>query len=447
MALSDDEKRMFDRMLNDQHKLKNQDIKAERYCEGSQRLEHIGLAVPPELRRFETIINVPRMAVDENEHRLDVKSLILPGEEKADAGLRALWDSNNLDSEASLLHRDALTYGRGFATVGQGEDEDDTYIRVESPRHMHMLIDDWRRRTDAALRLYKDANGRTEKATLYLPYTTVWLERENGGRWIETGRGDHDLGRVPVIMFLNNRKTGSWLGRSEMADVYGMTDSIARTVTNMQLGIETHSLPAKYAVGVSKGDFVDKNNDPLPVWEAYFTSLFATANPDAKIGQLSASSMANFHETVNELLSWCATVTGLPTRYLGQGAGSPVDDRAIRADEARLVKGVERKQTSFGDAWGWTMALANRFKTGEWIEGNRVKVEWHDAGTPTFASKSDAIQKLHGGGPIISREGSWDELGWSDARKDREKSYFEAEAREGLYALEKSVDEVVTEEV
>lgn len=443
MALSVDEDSMFKKMLNDQHKLKNQDVKAERYCEGSQRLEHIGLAVPPELRRFETIINVPRMAVDENEHRLDVKSLILPGEEQADAGLRELWDANNLDSEAPLLHRDALTYGRGFATVGLSEFEDETYIRVESPRHMHMLVDTWRRRTDAALRLYREANGRTEKATLYLPFTTIWLERENGGRWVEVARGDHDLGRVPVIMFLNNRKTGDWLGRSEMADLYGMTDSIARTVTNMQLGIETHSLPSKFALGVSKSDFVDKAGNPLPAWEAYFTSLFATENKEARIGQLSASSMENFHSTVNELLSWCATVTGLPTRYMGQGAGSPVDDRAIRADEARLVKGVERKQTAFGDAWGWTMALAHRFKSGEWLEGNRVKVEWHDAGTPTFASRSDAIQKLHGGGPVISREGAWDEMGWSDARKAREKAYFAAEAREGLYELEKQVAEVV----
>lgn len=443
MALSNDEDVMFKRMLNDQHKLRRQDMKADRYYEGSQRLEHIGLAVPPELRRFETVINVPRMAVDENEHRLDVKSLMLPGEDTANAGLREMWDANNLDSEAALLHKDALTYGRAFTTVGQSEDSSETLIRVESPRHMHMLIDDWRRRTDAALRLYRDANGRTEKATLYFPNATVWLERENGGRWVEMNRGAHTLGRVPVILFLNNRRSGGWTGRSEMADLYGMTDSIARTITNMQVGAETHSLPSKFALGVKKSDFTDANGDPLPKWEAYFTALFATENKDAKIGQLSPSSLSNFHDTVNNLLSWCATVSGLPTRYLGQGAGSPVDDRAIRADEARLVKGVERKQASFGDAWGWTMALANRFQTGEWIEGNRVKVEWHDAGTPTFASKADAIQKLHGGGPIISREGAWDELGWSEARKDRERDYFKAEDSAGMFALQKDVSKVV----
>ena len=29
---------------------------------------------------------------------------------------------------------------------------------------------------------------------------------------------------------------------------------------------------------------------------------------------------------------------------------------------------------------------------------------------------------------ILSREGVWDELGWDEARKDRERAYFAAEA-------------------
>jgi hypothetical protein len=67
---------------------------------------------------------------------------------------------------------------------------------------------------------------------------------------------------------------------------------------------------------------------------------------------------------------------------------------------------------------------------GEWIDGNRIKVEWHDAGTPTFAQKVDGIQKLNGGVAVLSRQGSQDELGWDQARKEREKAYFDEEARD-----------------
>lgn len=443
MALSADEKTMFNRLTNDLGKLKKQDIKYDRYYEGTQRLEHIGLAVPPELRRFETVLNVPRMSVDEVERRLDVKSLLLPGKDVADDGLRELWDANNLDSEASLLHKDAMIYGRGFATVGTNEDDaNHPFITVESARNMTALIDNRRRRMDAALRLYTDKNSRQDSATLYLPNKTVWLQRDNGGRWDEVDRDEHELGRVPVVLFLNRKRTGSWTGTTEMADTIGLTDSIARTITNMQLAGETHSVPHKYVLGVTKGDFVDKDGNPLPTWEAYFSGIWANANKDAKVGQFQASDLKNFHETVNNLLSWCAAVTGLPTRYMGQTSVNPASEGAIRADEARLVKNAERKQSTFGDAWGWTVALAERFRTGEWISGNRVKLEWHDAGTPTFSQKADALQKLAGGIPILSRQGAWDELGWSNTRKQREQQYFDEESGMTTLGLQKAVDDV-----
>jgi hypothetical protein len=99
------------------------------------------------------------------------------------------------------------------------------------------------------------------------------------------------------------------------------------------------------------------------------------------------------------------------------------------------VLNAERKQANFGDGWGWVMGLYERFRTGEWVSGNRIKTEWHDAGTPTFAQKADALTKLYAGGQgVLSREGVWDELGWSDARKDREREYFRSEAQDPYLA-------------
>lgn len=426
--LSDDEKGLFNKLRDDLAKLRKNDTKMERYYEGRQRLEHIGLAVPPELRRFETVINVPRMAVDEPERRMDVRALLLPGEDVADPGLREGWEANNLDSESPLLFKDTLMFGRGFTTVGSNEDDPEyPRIHVESPQHMTCEIDTRKRSMDGALRLYRNASRSEADATLYMPDETIWLEQQNGGTWRVTDRDLHKLGRVPVILHLNRRRTGDWLGTSEMADVIGLTDGIARTMTNLQVGLETHSLPARWATAISKGDFVDDKGDPLPVWEAYFTGIWATQNKDAKFGSFPASDLKNFHDTVNNMLAWCASVLGLPTRYAGQQSVNPAAEGAIRADEARLVKNVERKQTTIGDTLGWTMALYERFRTGEWIDGNRVRAEWYDAGTPTRSERSDAIQKLAGGIPILSREGSWDEMGWSEARKDRERGYFAKE--------------------
>jgi hypothetical protein len=50
---------------------------------------------------------------------------------------------------------------------------------------------------------------------------------------------------------------------------------------------------------------------------------------------------------------------------------------------------------------------------------------------PTFAQRADALTKMRAVNGI-SREGMWDELGWSEARKAKERQYLEAEARDPL---------------
>lgn len=434
MALTPDIAGPFTVLQNQAATFAAADDKLDKYYEGSQRLEHIGLAVPPELRRFETVVNWSRVAVDSIEQRLKVKSFILPGESESDDVLREHWDANNLDSESALLHKDTLIYGRGFVCVGTNpEDSEHPLITVESPRELTAIVDPKTRRISTALRLYGGTveNPEPSLATLYFPNFTVWLQLDKGS-WSEYARDTHNLGRVPIVMFLNRRRTGSYTGVSEMKDVIPLVDAAARSLTNLQIAAETHSVPQKYVLGMSKGDFVDGAGNAIPAWESYFSAIWANQNKDAKVGQFTSSDLKNFHDTVNHYANLVASVTGLPTRYLGQNSVNPAAEGAIRADESRLVLNVEGKASNIGDGWAWVQGIAERFRTGVWPAANRIKTEFFDAGTPTFAQKSDAITKLAGGTPILSREGAWDEMGWSDARKDKERAYFESEANDPM---------------
>ncbi|KQU48078.1 hypothetical protein ASG84_26565 [Rhodococcus sp. Leaf278] len=106
-------------------------------------------------------------------------------------------------------------------------------------------------------------------------------------------------------------------------------------------------------------------------------------------------------------------------RYFGQNTANPAAEGAIRADESRINGNADEKNESQGTGIGWAMALEERFRTGEWPDkGTAIKVEWIDPGTSTKAEEADHIQKLNGGTPVYSREGSWDELGWDENRKN-----------------------------
>ena len=437
MALSTEQSALVTKLNMQLDALGRDDERLGKYYEGSQLLEHIGLAVPPELRKFETVINWSRVAVDSVEQRLRVKDFILPGENVSSGVLREHWDANNLDSESALLHKDTLIYGRGFVCVGSNaEDKDHPLITVESPREMTAVVDPRTRRISSALRVYGGTkeDPTPKYATLYEANSTVWLEKQQGS-WVETERDDHNLGRVPIVMFLNRRRTGDWLGVSEMKDVIPLVDSAARAITNLQIALETHAVPQKWVLGMSKGDFVDPEGNPIPAWQSYYSAIWANQNKDAKIGQFTASDLNNFHDTINHYGQMVSSVTGLPTRYLGQTSVNPAAEGAIRADESRLVLNAEGKASNWGDGWAWVQGIAERFRSGAWPMANQIKTEWYDAGTPTFAQKADALTKLYANGQgVISRESVQDEMGWSQAKKDRDRSYREAEQQDPYLA-------------
>lgn len=433
MAFDLEVTRSLDYLNGVREALSPQDERLDRYYNGSQRLRQMGLAVPPALRMFETAVNWPRLTVDSLEARLDVKTFYLPDGKRADHVLDG-WARNNMDSESSLAHLDALIFGRAFVCVGSNpEDRGHPLITVESPREITVEIDPRARRISRALRVYGDSpvDGMAMHATLYEPDRTVWLRRVEGSRrWVQTGRDDHRLGRVPIVMLVNRKRAGDFAGVSEMADVIGLTDAAARSLTNLGVASETHAIPARWVTGASKGDFVGADGKPIPVWESYFTAISATANAEAKFGQFSASDLKNFHETVNHYAALVASVTRMPQTYLGLTTANPPSADAIRSAEAPHVKLAERKQRSFGDAWAWVAALYERFRTGEWVDGNAVRTSWHDAATPTVQARADSIVKLTGGKPVLSTEGAWDEMGWSEHRKQTERERLERESLE-----------------
>jgi len=406
-----------------------------RYYRGRQRVEQLGMAIPPSMRRFLVITNWCRTVVDTINDRQQVRSLILPGEETADPALRDIWDANDLTAHLAMFNRDRMIYGRAFMSVGSNEDNAELpFVRVESPREMVAMIDKRRETVTAAARFYggSDQTDPT-KVTLYLPDVTVWVERGVDGRWYEVDRDPHRLGVVPVVMHLNRRLSGGWSGESQMTDVIPLVDSAARSLTNLQFAQEAHGIPRMFMTGVAKGDFVDTDGNPIPQFEAYFDAIHTITDPQGKVGQLDAADLKNFETALNIYGAQASVATGFPLRKFGISAVNPPTEGSIRAEETDLVRSVEAQNEEVGMTLGWVGALALRFATGEHVEGNRVRVDWFDPATPTVSQREDALAKRRAAG-VLSREGYWDELGWPEARKAKERAYFEAEESDSLIA-------------
>ena len=433
MALTPAEIQTLDTLYHRRQLRWSSDETFYKYVTLQQRIEQLGMAIPSQMRRFLVLLGWPRVVVETITSRQQVRAILLPSDDTANANLQSISEYNNLSAHLKMFRRDVLTYGRAFLSVGANERGPHPLIRVESPREIEVDVDIRTETMAAAARFYgvnKDTGQGPTHATLYMPDYTKWITLENG-RWQEIDSDYHSLGRVPLVMHLNRRWSGSFEGESELTDIIPLTDSAIRSLTNLQFAQEAHGVPSIWATGVAKGDFVDANGKPLPQFEAYYDVIKMLTDKDARWGQFAAADLKNFETALETYGKQASIVTGFPARYFGINTANPATEGAIIADEIQLVRTVEDKNESEGVVLSWVAGLAHRFTSGQWVEGNQIHVEYHDPATPTIAQREDALSKRRAQG-VLSREGYWDELGWSEARKAKEREYLRAEREEQM---------------
>lgn len=436
MQLTPDEDALMRRLFTKIQRQKPEDRKNLDYYRGLQNIGNLGISVPPDVQPFAFPLNWCRTYIDVLEERMDVRLILRQGTGVEDVELRRDWEANDLGTESQMAHRDLLVYGRAFISVAADPAGGRPRIRVESPRDMAAEVNSLTREMVGALRLYRDELGYADHMTLYLPDSTVMIDRK-AGKWDAVQRIEHGLGRVPVVMMLNRRQTGRWTGETQMSDLRNIVDMAGRVMLQLQLAMETVATPQKIAMGVTTSDFKRPDGAPVSdVWEQYLGAVWALTNKDSKVEQLPGADLKNFHDTVRMLAEQASTVTGLPVRMMGQSSANPPAEGAIRADESRLVRQVERVNSVAGAGWAWALGIAERIRTRVWDSDGLISLEWHNPGTPTVAQRADYIQKLTGGLPVLSQRGGMNEIGWSQPRIDQELKWMAGENEDAVPAEE-----------
>ncbi len=406
---------------------KGPDRENMRYYRGLQQVGNLGISVPPDVQPFAFPLNWCRTYADVLDERIDARMILRSGETDEDTELRQDWEVNELDTELHKFTKDMIILGRGCLSVASDPDGGRPRIHVEDPTNLAVMTNRLTRTTEAALRIVRDDTGRAEWMILYLPDETITMSREFG-KWTAVDRKEHGLGRVPIIQQSPMATSASIVGETMLSDLKPLVNMAGRVMLNLQLAMETVATPQKVATGVSEADFKDENGNVVAdPWERYLGAIWAISKKDAKVDQLPGATLDGFHDTIKMLAEQAATVTGLPVRMMGQNTANPAAEGAIRAEESRLVKKVERLNGVTGIALAWALEIAQRIRTREWGESGKIQVIWHDPATPTIAQRTDAVTKAAGNRPILSVRGALNELGFSQPRIDRELEWMEEE--------------------
>lgn len=424
--------------------------------EGTARLNYMH---PDILREVEGRIRCvalgwPSLAVEPLEERLDGLGFRYPEDGKkpdpdaapedlasisGDDNLQRVWQDNDLDEESQMGHLDALVMKRSYVTVGVNEEDADTpLVTVESPLEMFALIDPRTRGVRAAIRRWTDdydflTQQQNRYATLYLPNSTTWFDQGPNG-WRVTYRDVHMVGSPLVSALTNRGRLANRYGKSELTEpLLSLSDAANKIATDMMVGAEFHMMPLRALFGVGPEDFEDENGNrqsKLQVLMGRLLTVPTTEGGDPVTAhEFSASSLTNFHDTLNQLARHSSGLIGVDPSVLGMVTGdNPASAEALKARELRLIKKAERRQRAFGGGWERAMRLVRRLQDGDWDPAaKRLEMIWRDAATPTRAQAADAAVKLVAG-DIIPKQQAREDLGYTPAQQRRMEALDKANA-------------------
>lgn len=381
-------------------------LAANAFYEARHKLTFPGVTIPQDVAdRVAPVVGTPATVVDVLDERLDFLGWDDAQLTADGLGLDEVYDANELDAEAPMVHLDALIFGTAFARVGTGEGGV-PLVTMHPPTTTTGLRDLATRRLAAAWTSLEVRDGETSLGVLDLPDVSVTVELRQG-RWYVVDRDQHNLGRVPVVQFSNRPRASRRGGRSEITPaIRSLTESMMRATLGMNVNTMFYSIPQLMILGRGPDAFKDRNGNPVPGWKILAGHALAIANdregnrPDIK--QVQVASPQPFIEQLREFRMQVASEAGMPADYLGIQTSNPSSADAIRMGESRLVKRTERRQSGFGRAWVEVGRLALLVRDGEIPAeyDSRVSVDWQPASTPTRAATADEITKYVAAGVL-----------------------------------------------
>lgn len=374
----------------------------------------LGLAVPAQIGKLETILGWPAKAVTTLEHRLNLRGFVT--ENGNHDGFAEIMDDNNFLLEASMTHTASLIHGTAFVTVSQGDTqsgEPKAVIAARSAREATALWSRRSRKIIAGLTLNPKTDWEDATVSIWLPDRVITATDTRAG-WKLT-RQAHSMGQVPMVMLSFRPHLEEEFGVSRITKtVMGLTDSAMRTMIRMEGTAEFFSFPQRYALGVQEEDFAN-------TFKTYLNRFLALGRDDngelPTMGEFTSSSPQPHIEQLRVLASMFSGETSIPLNYLGIVQDNPSSADAIRAAEADLITVAERAQRTYGPAWAQVMRMAHAIHAGGWDPGlTRIEPQWRDPATPTAAATAQSVMSLVQAGVLPGKSRvTWELLGYDEA--------------------------------
>lgn len=170
-------------------------------------------------------------------------------------------------------------------------------------------------------------------------------------------------GVVPMFHFRNNPDHQTGFGRSELADVVGLQDSINYALWSLMVGMEFTAWPQKVAVGVEK---LGEDDDDIDVGVQKWLTV---GNALANLYTIPGAPLDPFNATIDEIDALISRTTGVPVHWLGLvSVSSNISGETVKALEAPWTAKMVDRQNSNDAPYSGAMTLDLRIRASTTAE-------------------------------------------------------------------------------
>jgi hypothetical protein len=391
----------------------------QRYYDGDfeipTALANVRAAYLDLLREAES--NWCQLVVDTTEERLQVEGFRFGAMLEGDQDVwDRIWQPNDLDSDQTLVHQDALITKRSYVLVWF--DAKSGVSVTPEPSSDTICAYGRSREPIAALKRWTDEiTGERLFAVYTARLITRWRMKATSGDVRTATLDDKDpsnpaeipnpLGVVPIIEFRNKPRKRTD-GTSELAGVRRIQDRINRTLFNRLLAAEFAAFPQKWAVGLEIE--YDATGAPIAPYNVAVDRMLVAEDKDVKFGQFTESNLENYIRAASADIEHMAAIAHTPPHYL-LGRMANVSGDALKAAEAGLIAKVRRRSTTFGSSWERVIRLSLQVLNDPRASDTSCQVLWTDPEYRTEGELVDALTKMAGLG--VPRTELWRRWGIS----------------------------------
>lgn len=409
-----------------------------RYYEGKNALKDFGIAIPPELKKVETVVGWPMVAVDKLAARSRFDGFTA-GDVETTSLLARISEESLLKLRYKQTVQSELIYSCSFVTLSRGGDgEPDVLISLHSAERA-VAEWDWRRNRikDGLVLIDFDEDGNPTEANLHTDEAVYILRLASDNVW-DWERLPHSMGRPLMEAFAYKPTESKPFGQSRITRaVRSITDSAVREALRSEVAAEFFTTPQKYMLGV---DPTDEDDGGKAKWEAYIGNfLYASRDEDGnlpQIGQLSASPMSPHTDYMRALAARFSGETNVPVSTLGVLHDQASSAEAIYAASEGLIIDAEDlndgNRLALQNIARMAVAIARDKSLDELTDAERdIVANFKSPAMPSIVSQTDAMIKIASVVPeFAGTDVFYEQLGFPEDIRRRIMRETEAKRRE-----------------